>query len=399
MTLQEMIEKRSKLYFDAHALMTGDNVSAEQRSSADRMLADAEALRADIQRLKQIEEFDKENRSQRMIPRENPSGAAGEAVDTRSYEERRKATSTALRNYLQGQNFDRRDLTIAADGSAMIPEGVTDPKIAKKDAGSVYDLVYKFRSSSGEQIKVPLLNDLANGFVLNSTAITTTDPGVDGTTLQVDDIRSNPILLENSLIQDVAFDLTEYVEKAITGRYQRTAANWITNGNGSNVAALSSGYSGVTSATAGALGYTDFTSLFATLDPAYCIGSAFLMSNTTLANSVLNIKDKNDRPIFLQFNDGGISGFAGTIFGYPVKLNPYQPKVATGNVAVQFGNFEEGYTFREVLPGVVIKKSQDRWIELNKTGFVAFARVGGAVTNAGKVTADTTQPVVSLTIG
>jgi HK97 family phage major capsid protein len=78
--------------------------------------------------------------------------------------------------------------------------------------------------------------------------------------------------------------------------------------------------------------------------------------------------------------------------------NPFQPAVATGNVAIQFGDFNAGYTFREVLPGVVIKKSSDRFIELNALGIFAFARVGGAVTNPGSVVANTTQPVISLTV-
>ena len=243
------------------------------------------------------------------------------------------------------------------------------------------------------------MNDVSNGFILSSSySGGTTDPGVNGVTISIDDIQTNPIQVYNNLLADIEFDLVGFLEQAIQTRYRRTVANWITNGNSSNVGSLVSGYTGITTATSGVLGYKDLTAALASLDPAYYPGAAWLMSPATLANTVLNILDANYRPLFLPFPDGGISGFTGTIFGYPVKLNPYQPSVAAGNIPVLFGDYAQGYTFREVLPGVVIKKSSDRYIELNALGVFAFARVGGAVTNPGTVVSDTTQPVVSITI-
>lgn len=399
MTKQEMLDKRSKLMFDAHAIMSGENVTSEQRANVDKMLADANTLKADVERMIQFEAAEAEMRS---VPGRVPQGAPDATVaapETRSYEERRKATNVALRQALKGEKFETRELTITADGGFMIPVGVSDPKIAQKSAGSIYDLVYKFRSTSGESLKVPLINDLGNGFILSSAySGGTTDPGVNGVTIAIDDIQTNPIQVYNNLLNDIEWDLVGYLEKAIQARYQRTVANWITNGNSSNVGALSSGYTGITTSTAGTLKYGDLTAALASLDPAYYPGAAWLMSPATLANNILNITDSNNRPLFLPFPDGGISGFTGTIFGYPVKLNPYQAAVAAGNVAVQFGDYAQGYTFREVLPGVVIKKSSDRYIELNALGVFAFARVGGAVTNPGTVVSSTTQPVVSVTI-
>ncbi len=409
MTIQELRDRRSKLVFDAQAIMNGANITAEQRSSAAAMLADANALKTDIEMMQQLDAFAAENRSSSTIPRGNP-GDDQTAADDRPIETRRSATQVALRNWLQKDRFETRDLGVAANGGVMIPVGVTDPKIAMKSAGSIYDIVGKLKTGTGEAVKAPFLNDVTNGFVLNSTAISTTDPATGGVTISIDDIRSNPILIENSLIQDVSFDLVGFVERATQARYLRTASQWITGGNTSNVQALTSLNGGIVGNTVASVKYVDFTGLLAALDPAYAIGANFVMSNATLANGVLNILDANGRPIFLPFNDGGISGFAGTIFGYPVKLNPYQPAVATGNIAVQFGNFEQAYTFREVtaapglanvVPGqgvIMLKRLDERYAELNKVGFVAFARVGGAVTNAGSIAGGTPAPVVSLTI-
>ena len=156
--------------------------------------------------------------------------------------------------------------------------------------------------------------------------------------------------------------------------------------------------SGVVAFGGQAFAFGDLRAMIASLDPAYAPGATFLMSNLTLVNEILGVVDSNGRPLFLNFLDGGTSGFAGSIFGYPVKLNPYSASFAAGAVStIMFGDFSEGYTFREVLPGIVLKKSVDRWIELNRTGFVAFARVGGSPTNAGSVSS-TPSPIVALEI-
>jgi HK97 family phage major capsid protein len=397
MKAKELREQRAKLVLDAQKIMGGDKVSKEQRGQVDKMLADAEELRKDAERLEQIDKLT-EGRSAAAIPRGNPDGEGeGQPADARSHEEQRSATGKALRSWLKKEQFEHRDLSVSVNGGVMIPTAVVDPKVAKKAAGSVYDLVYKLRTATGEPVKAPMLNDIDNGFVLNSTASSTTDPATGGVTLSIDDIRSNPILLENSLLQDVEFDLVGFIEKSTNSRYLRTASKWITNGNGSNVASLLGLDSGVTSSTADVVTYGDLVNTMTALDPAYAIGAAWLMSTATVGK-VLQIEDANGRPIFVPFNDGALSGFAGTILGYPVKINPYQPAVATGNVPIQFGDFEEAYTWREVLPGVVLKRLNERYAELNKVGFVAFARVGGGVTNAGGLETDTPVPVVALTI-
>ena len=388
MTIKEIQEKRTKLLLDAQAIMSASDVDAEKRTSASKMFADANALKADIEMLSSIEE-ETRSFSNGSIPRGNASETIGTA-ETRSREERRVATNKALRSFLRGEKFETRDLTVAADGAVTIPVGVTDPKIALKSAGSVYDLVGKLKTDTGEAVKVPFLNDTAQGFVLNSASITTTDPTVSGVTVSIDDIRMNPILIENSLIKDVGFDLVGFVEKATQTRYQRTVANWITNGNSSNVGALTGITAGITGATTLVLKYADLSNLKNTLDPAYQPGACWVY-NTATQGLVENILDSNGRPIFLNFTDGGESGFIGTLFGYPVKINPYQPSIGVGAQFIQFGNFEQGYTFREVNPGIVLKQTDQRYIELNKLGFVAFARVGGAVTDAG------THPVLTLT--
>lgn len=409
MTSKEMREARNKLLVDAQKIMSGDKVTTEQRTQADKMLTEANELKAQYE-LRDRLDAETSTTSGRSIPRGAP-GADEPEGDTRSLKVRRRATDKALRAWMSRENFETRDLTVAANGAVMIPVGVTDPKIAMMSAGSIYDLVYKLRTGTGEAIKAPMLNDVTNLFVLNSASITTTDPATGGVTIQIDDIRSNPILIERSLIQDAGFDLVGFVERAVQSRYLRTVSKWITQGNGSNVVGTQTLTQGVVGNTTLVLKYIDMAALFSALDPAYLIGAVWVMSNATLG-LVLNILDTAGRPIFLPYNDGANSGFVGTIFGYPVKLNPYQPSIGVNNAFIQFGNFEQGYTFREVDPyadvpadtkvadtGVVtLRRLDERYAELNKVGFVGFARVGGQITIAGNVPSAATSPAAIVTL-
>ncbi len=420
MTAKEIRAQRAKLLLEAQAIMSGENVTAEQRAQVDKMLADANTLQADAQRMEQIEQLTSEQ-SQRSIPRGQPGDAPASTTENRSWQERRSATNRALKAFLGTTNtgdaqramqaaVETRDLTVSSNGGVMIPVGVTDPRIALQATGSLYDIVGKLRTVTGESVKVPYLNDVSNLFVLNSASITTTDPATGGITISIDDIRMNPILIEYSLIQDVGFDLVAYIEGACRTRYMRTMSKWLALGNTSNVGGLIAGYTaGVTGNTTLVTKYVDLTAMLAALDPAYIPGAVWAMNNTTLSNQILSLTDSNGRPLFIPFQDGGASGFIGTILGLPVKISQYHPNNASGNEYIQLGNFEQGYILREVTtpdaaapgrePGqgtIMLRRLDERYAELNKVGFVGFARVGGAITNPGSVSS-TPAPIVTLT--
>lgn len=384
MTLRELIEKRNRLLAEARQIMSAPEPTAEQRTKVDAMLNDANSLKADIERLEACSESE-----QRSIPTNRPprDGFGSDDADSRTHEERNRASNVALRSYLRGERFETRDLTVAADGGVMIPVAALPPVLARRSAGSIYDVVHHMRTSSGEPVRVPLWDGTTDVLVLDSTAVGAgNDPTITGITIQTDGLRTgDPVLIDNKLIQDLDYDLVGYVNQVLTDRYTRGASNYISNGNGSNFTGYLGAIPTVSSETAATLGYDDFVTLIATLDPAYHPGACFAFSNTVLGN-VLKIKDSQGRPIFIPYLDGAKSGFAGQILGFPVKIDQYGKTIATGNVAVAFGDFDKGYMMREVSPGLVIKQSNQRWIELNRLGVVGFARAGGSPTLANETT-------------
>jgi HK97 family phage major capsid protein len=386
MKAQELREQRAKLVADANALVPSDMklFTSELRTKVETMLADAKGLDSLIASFEAEETRNNETRAKNL----NLSNiGSSESLDN---EEKGKT----FRNYLRTGKSESRDLTVSADG-VLIPTFVAAPVVAKKSPGSIYNIVGKMATATGSPVKVPYWNDLANSWVLNSAGLATTDPAVTaGPTITIDDLRFQPLKLDNSLVQDAAFDIVGQVVSDIYTRYVRNLSQWITLGNSSNIGGLTAITAGITSGASGTITYADMVKFVTYLDPAYT-QNATLTFNTTTLGYVLQILDGNGRPIFVPITDPISTGSVGTLLGYPVKINQFQPNVAASQVAMQFGDFEQGYKLNEVQPGIRVKVLDQLYAATNEVGYVAFARAGGAVVNPAS---GAQSPIISLTV-
>jgi HK97 family phage major capsid protein len=392
MILSQLQEKRNKIMADATAIVAGESVTVEQRNQFDGMLADVATIDGDINRLKAVEE----HRSSLRNPVNQPAPNPGESNDPEERAEVRHARqSKELRNYMLTGRIETRDLTVAANGVA-IPVGFNPAVIsAQKSYGEIYDIVTVQKTDTGEPIKMVLDNDTNNSLVSVTvgTPASEVDPPITGVTLNVDNFTTGTVKIDNGLLKDAGFDVESWLRDKFLKRFFRGASGLILAGDTGAVASLTAGYAstGITSATTNKLGYIDFASAIGALDPAYQANAAWAMSNSTLA-TVIGLSDSNGRPLFLPNYGDASSGFVGSILGRPVKLVTQLPSVATGNMAVLFGDFKEAYTFRQVNPGIGILRLNELFAAGFETGFVGFARVGGVVTDAG------THPLVGITI-
>lgn len=112
------------------------------------------------------------------------------------------------------------------------------------------------------------------------------------------------------------------------------------------------------------------------------------MNSHTRAN-LMGVTDTLGRPLFIQSPNAGAFD---TLLGHPVVISQYHPDVATGNTAIQFGDFNQGYKFRTVKPGLAVIRLNERFMDTLEVGFVGYSRNGGAVTNAG------IAPIVNLAV-
>ncbi|SEB40747.1 phage major capsid protein [Terriglobus roseus] len=232
---------------------------------------------------------------------------------------------------------------------------------------------------------MPLDNDTANGLAPVTVGVDAAevDPTLSSVTLQVDNFTTGVIKIDRGLLTDAGFDIDGWIRDKFAKRFYRGASNLIVNGNAGSVQSLASAYNtGVTTGTTGVIKYADLVSAMVALDPAYAANAVWAMNNATLG-AILSITDSAGRPVFLPDYGSAAVGFVGTILGRPVKLVTQLPNVATGNAPILFGDFKQGYVFRQQAPGLEIIRLNERYAAGYEVGFVGFARVGGVALKAG----------------
>ena len=134
-------------------------------------------------------------------------------------------------------------------------------------------------------IDVATENDTSQGLTLISeaTAVTENDPTVAGFQSLTDTATSGLVSISNQLLEDSQFDLDSWIQNKLAGRYYRGFSQWVSLGNGSNVAALGSTL-GATSASPTAVVYQDLAALFGSLDALYVQNASWFMSSATRAS-------------------------------------------------------------------------------------------------------------------
>lgn len=394
MTLKELRERKNKLMTDASVIMSAETITSEQRSKFDTMLADVATIDADITRLEAVERHEAEQRSIQNRPARPVPGESAAAAE--NVEERKRQITASFRSFMRTGQVESRDLTVGATGAVMIPQQFDSAIIsAQKSYGELYNIVDVQKTDNGDPIKVMLDDDTSNGL----TSVTVgkdadeTDPTTTSKLLQVDTFTTGVVKVDMGLLSDAGFDIEAWLRDKFGKRYFRGSSSLIYNGDSGTVASLAAAYTeGFTSSATAKIGYSDFTSAIAALDPAYQTNAIWAMNNAVLA-SVLGLTDANSRPLFLPGLGDATQGFVGTILGKPVKLVTQMPSLATGNVPLLFGDFKAAYRFRQQNPGLQIIRLNERYAASYEVGFVGFCRVGGISTQA----STTTPPVVACT--
>ncbi len=427
--LLEMKEKRTRLIAEAQRVLLGDKLDAEQRASANSMMTEVETLEKDIaslDKLAAIEEreataaadAEKRARAAGKPPRPNPDGAASEEQEERELERRaftkyirfgensldpeeRKALRSrnqdggtsyhVPRSVVEGANTEKRDVLTTGPGGSLIPQLFLPTLIEAKKwiSGAVNVVRKKVTDNNGAPMKIALANDTFNALttvVPEATLVPEQDPGFSSIMLQTDMVAT----LVKTSVQELAdsyFSLDSWLKDRLGTRYVRGLEALITKGNGSNVAGLVAGVYTVppTAANTGPA-YDDFVAAYGALDPAYLANAMWMMSQKSRA-ILMGQKDGFGRPFFIPNPN---TGALDSILGYPIVLNQQMDEAdVAGNTGILFGDFNEGYILRTD-GDVTILRLNERFIDTLEIGFLAYARVGGAVTDAG------THPIVKM---
>ncbi len=388
MSLQNLKTQYHALLTQANTLAVAGFKDSEQRSQFDLMIADSDKL---------FQLIEREERAIATAPKFNapPRDGFGSQLDG-SKEHEKRAFFQWMRTG-SSVGYEQRDLGVGTPstpitgGNVLVPTTVGPLVDAKLFAGSLLEAVNVLRTADGHQINIPTVNDTSNGLSTIAQAAansTENDPSFGVATSNVDTATTGLVSISNELLQDAYFDISAWLQQKLAQRWLRGFNQWISQGNSSNVAALSSvAVAGVTSAASGVVAYPDLAALYGSVDYSYAMNGEFIMSPTTRA-ALMGLVSTTGQPILQPSPNGDPFG---SIFGRPIVFDPHMPAIAASNAPIFFGDTSEAYVAR-IASDFVIKRLEEVRALQNETVFVLYTRVGGVATDAG------THPLKKLTV-
>ena len=285
------------------------------------------------------------------------------------------------------QGLERRALGIGTPsaGGYLVPETM-QRQIERRlaEISPVINLVTRIRTTSGEDLMIPTVDDTANSatIVSENTALAEQDVSFGQIKIGAYTYSTGIVRISLQLMQDSAFDLEAFLAEVFADRLARALQDHITSGDGTTqpegiLTAIPSGQivQGATGQTT-SVTYDDLVDLVHKVDPAYRSSqrAAFMMHDATAA-ALKKLKDSNGRPLW---QDGLQAGEPARLLGYRVIVCNAMPPMAAGAKSIIFGDFSK-YVLREVGSGLVVRRLDERYAEYLQTAVLGFARYDGRV--------------------
>jgi HK97 family phage major capsid protein len=398
----EMRRKRANVVTKMNELM--DRVKEEKRSLGkdeeqqwDRMVKEEEELRSTIDKLEKLEDANKsleghENRFAAYQKEDMEQGKKGQeyrdvfkkwimgGTEMLGQEER----SILFANRSQDQETRALSVGTNTAGGYTVPQGFYDSLIeAMKWFGGVRDVANVFSTDSGNALPIPTVNDTANvGAILaENAAASNLDVPFGQTILNAYKYTSNIVLVSMELLQDSAFDIEQYLAKALGTRIARINNTHFTTGTGSSqpqgvVTGAALGKTGLTGQTTSVI-FDDIVDLEHSVDIAYRNNAKFMMHDSTL-KALKKLKDSQGRPLFLP---GIAYKEPDSLNGFSYVVNNDMPVMAANAKSILFGDFSN-YWVRDV-KAVQVVRFNEKFMDSGQVGFVAFSRADGKLVDAG----------------
>jgi HK97 family phage major capsid protein len=394
--LIELRNQKTKLLLDAQKILTKQGVSAEERSTAQKMIADVELIEQNIALEERIAKDTAERAEQEQRAGRPPRGPIV------SNDEKVEAEKRAMRDFIvHGKQTEQRDLGVGAvagsiTGGSQLVAPAFSPILtqAMQAYGGVVNIVNQRQTDTGASMKISFVNDTGNGLTTwgEDTAAAEADPLLSTATSNTDKYTTGVILVTLEELEDSYFDLDAFIRDSFGQRLYRGLAKNISQGSGNFASYFAGATSGATTSTAGGLviTYLDLLNLYNSIDPAYLGTSTWTLSSAS-RGVLLSLLDSTGRPLFqpaLSAPNGADA--LGTLLGRPVVLDQFAPTIAAGHTPIAFGDFKQGVTLRTVGQFQIARDPFTYLASKGAIGFIGYGRGGSFLTDAG------THPIKTL---
>jgi HK97 family phage major capsid protein len=350
MTTKELLEQRAGLILAAQKLLDetgeGRSLTAEDEAQFDKLMADADAIDAQLRSAKRRERVTEAARSL-----EQPANRIAAAFSRASSEARTSQEyETAFRSYLRtGDNTELRVMSYgtAANGGYTVPETVEARVVEKLRQGSIVRQLARTTVTPDDR-KIPIQNAIPTAAIIGEgSSITASDATF--TQLTVDSYKyATRVIASRELISDSGINLEEYVIRTSAEAIARAQDEHFWDGTDSgqpqgviagltaagNKQVLSNGQT------------TSITSADNVIDWVYKLpvqyrAGAVILTSDEVVKNMRKIKDANNNYIWLasDVNTLMAGGAPGTIMGVPYYISEYVDSLAANKYVAVYGNF------------------------------------------------------------
>lgn len=343
MTIQDLIEKRKKLWEGAKAFVESKRdkdglLTDEDIKTYSEMEAKIKALGDEINRMKEQELLENELKKATSVPLTQKPGMNEEIKTGRASETYKKAMLNALRsnfrqvsNILQEGNDSSGGYLVPDEYDARLIQGLTDENILRK-LGTV------IKTSGQHKINIagtkPAAAWVDEGEPLSFGDATFNQINLDAHKLHV------AVKVTEELLYDNAFGLENYLIDQFAKALANAEEDAFLNGNGEGkplgiFASTGGGEVAVTTASSTAITYDEIVNLVYSLKRPYRKNAKFILNDQTIA-TLRKLKDGNGQYIWQPALQAGEPD---RLLGYEVLTSAYVPTIAAGAPVIAFGDF------------------------------------------------------------
>ena len=397
---KKLMEERAKLIKDAQNLANAEDFDQEKNEQYEKMMAQAKALKTQIDAITQSEVLAAE------LEQNHDDGRRAGQEDIRPEHDKAQEKETAYNGaFDKYMRFGMNALTpqetqalqngyaslpqaamstgVGSEGGYLVPEGfMASVERAELDYNGVLEAgATVLNTETGNDVPWPTQNDTANkGRIIGENVqANDEDMAFGSATLKAFTYTTDVIRIPNTLLQDSAINLDALVADISGERIGRAQNEHFTTGDGVNAPEgfITVAPVGPTAAAAAAVTFEELQDLKNAVKRPYRQKGVFMFNDNTF-NFIVKMKDGENRPLFLpSMRDGEPD----RLLGRPYVLNDDMDDMATGIKSIVYGDFSK-YKVRRVSGGQLLRLSE-RYADYNQTAFILFRRADGRLLDAG----------------
>lgn len=372
-------EKKNDLITRAEEVL--NTAKAEERELTDAEAQELAEIKDDVRRIKETLKLDEDFAE--MATEKKADDEPEEVVVTEEMKQEQRAIDDVAMfdAYLRNRLNERVNNMTVSDNGAVIPETIANRIIAK-----VYDICPILERSDRYNVKGDLVlpkydesvTAITVAYQSEFSAITSAVGKFTSVTLG-GFLAGALSKVSLSLINNVEFNLVDYVVDRMAEAIARFIEGELLNGTDSKVAGLSGLTNSLTAGSASVITADEVIKLHDKVKDAHQSNAIWVMSPAT-RTALRLLKDSNGRYLL---QDDISSPFGTSLLGKPVYVSDNMPEISTGNSVIFYGDMKGLATkFSE---NISIQVMREKYLDEHAIGVIGWFEFDAKVIDQQKI--------------